>query len=43
MGRRIPSFRIASVGEEKEWKLFSQALETKIESYLIICFQCTSV
>jgi hypothetical protein len=27
MGRTIPSFRIASVEEEKEWKSFRQALD----------------
>jgi hypothetical protein len=27
MGRTIPSFRIASVEEQKEWKEFRQALE----------------
>ena len=27
MGRTIPSFRIASVEEQKEWKSFRQALD----------------
>ena len=27
MGRTIPSFRIASIQEEKEWKKFRQALD----------------
>jgi hypothetical protein len=27
MGRTIPSFRISSVQEEKEWKSFRQALD----------------
>jgi hypothetical protein len=40
MGRTIPSFRIASVEEQKEWKEFRQALDKKIEKHLIICFQC---
>jgi hypothetical protein len=29
MGRTIPSFRIASVEEGKEWKKIRQALDTK--------------
>ena len=29
MGRTIPSFRIASVEEQKEWKPFRQALDKK--------------
>jgi hypothetical protein len=29
MGRTIPSFRIASVQEEEEWKEFRQALNKK--------------
>jgi hypothetical protein len=29
MGRTIPSFRIASIEEEKEWKKFRQALDNK--------------
>jgi hypothetical protein len=27
MGRTIPSFRMASVNEQKEWKQFRQALD----------------
>ncbi|HMH09914.1 MAG TPA: hypothetical protein VK553_04350 [Candidatus Nitrosopolaris rasttigaisensis] len=27
MGRTIPSFRLASVEEEKEWKVFCNALD----------------
>ena len=29
MGRTIPSFRLASVEEQKEWKEFRQALDKK--------------
>jgi len=29
MGRTIPSFRIASVEEQKEWKSFRQTLDKK--------------
>jgi hypothetical protein len=29
MGRTIPSFRMASVQEQKEWKEFRQALDKK--------------
>jgi hypothetical protein len=29
MGRTIPSFRIASVEEQKEWREFRQALDKK--------------
>jgi hypothetical protein len=29
MGRTIPSFRIAAVLEEKEWKLFSKYLKNE--------------
>jgi hypothetical protein len=38
-GRTIPSLRIASVQQEKEWKAFRQALDKKIGRHLTICFQ----
>jgi hypothetical protein len=39
MGRTIPSFRIAAVLEEKEWKLFTNYLNKMIEKHSKKCFQ----
>ena len=46
MGRTIPSFRIASVEEQKEWKKFRHALDKKdrkvFDGMFSICHLYTS-
>jgi hypothetical protein len=46
MGRTIPSFRIASVEEQKEWKEFRKALDKKdrkvFDGMFSICHLYTS-
>ena len=39
MGRTISSFRLASVVEEREWKVFRNALDKSDREYLMRCFQ----
>ncbi|HZE78499.1 MAG TPA: hypothetical protein VE089_08125 [Nitrososphaeraceae archaeon] len=39
MGRTIPSFRIASIEEEKDGRNFAKAWISKTERFLMICFQ----
>ena len=38
MGRTIPSFRIAAVLEEEEWKLFRKYLRNKNEKEIIYTY-----
>jgi hypothetical protein len=40
MGRTIPSFRMASVEEQKEWKPFSQALKKSDRKIFDDMFSC---